>query len=137
MRNYLGLALIPQAGVAIGLAALCVRTLGPGVGGELQTIILASSVLYELIGPACAKLSLYLSKSYSNKLEEITEVSESTESGAVKSPVDVLIERLREIQAQLPPRDMVLEAEQAFTQAAEEQYEMANYVSRGRFLNRR
>ncbi len=98
VRNYLGLALIPQAGVAIGLAALCVRTLGPGVGGELQTIILASSVLYELIGPACAKLSLYLSKSYSNKLEEITEVSESTESGAVKSPVDVLIERLREIQ---------------------------------------
>ena len=69
VRNYLGLALIPQAGVAIGLAALCVRTLGPGVGGELQTIILASSVLYELIGPACAKLSLYLSKSYSNKLE--------------------------------------------------------------------
>ena len=137
VRNYLGLALIPQAGVAIGLAALCVRTLGPGVGGELQTIILASSVLYELIGPACAKLSLYLSKSYSNKLEEITEVSESTESGAVKSPVDVLIERLREIQAQLPPRDMVLEAEQAFTQAAEEQYEMANYVSRGRILNRR
>ena len=94
-------------------------------------------MLYELIGPACAKLSLYLSKSYSNKLEEITEVSESTESGAVKSPVDVLIERLREIQAKLPPRDMVLEAEQAFTQAAEEQYEMANYVSRGRFLNRR
>ena len=45
VRNYLGLALIPQAGVAIGLAALCVRTLGPGVGGELQTIILASSVL--------------------------------------------------------------------------------------------
>ena len=28
MRNYLGLALIPQAGVAIGLAALGARTLG-------------------------------------------------------------------------------------------------------------
>ena len=65
VRNYLGLALIPQAGVAIGLASLGARTLGGEMGNALETIILASSVLYELIGPACAKLSLYLSKSYS------------------------------------------------------------------------
>lgn len=64
LRNYLGLALIPQAGVAIGLAALGARTLGGAEGAALQTIILASSVLYELIGPGCAKLSLYLSHSY-------------------------------------------------------------------------
>lgn len=64
VRNYLGLALIPQAGVAIGLAALGARTLGGEMGDSLETIILASSVLYELIGPACAKLSLYLSHSY-------------------------------------------------------------------------
>jgi len=32
VRNYLGLALIPQAGVAIGLAALGARTLGGGAG---------------------------------------------------------------------------------------------------------
>ena len=71
VRNYLGLALIPQDGVAIGLAAMGARTLGGETGNILETVILASSVLYELIGPACAKLSLYLSKSYSNKLEEI------------------------------------------------------------------
>ncbi len=64
VRRYLGLALAPQAGVAIGLAALVARQLGPDVGGTLQTIILASSVLYELIGPASAKLGLYLSGSY-------------------------------------------------------------------------
>lgn len=64
IRNYLGLALAPQAGVAIGLAFLAARQLGPDVGGRLQTIILASSILYELIGPASAKLGLYLSKSY-------------------------------------------------------------------------
>lgn len=64
VRNYLGLALIPQAGVAIGLAAFGARTLGGEAGSALQTIVLASSVLYELIGPGCAKLSLYLSKSY-------------------------------------------------------------------------
>ena len=64
VRNYLGLALVPQAGVAIGLAALGARTLGGQMGIDLQTVILASSVLYELTGPACAKLSLYLSGSY-------------------------------------------------------------------------
>ncbi|MBR4754913.1 MAG: cation:proton antiporter, partial [Lachnospiraceae bacterium] len=69
VRNYLGLALIPQAGVAIGLAAMGARTLGGEMGSTLETIILASSVLYELIGPACGKLSLYLSHSYSDKLE--------------------------------------------------------------------
>lgn len=63
-RNCLGLALIPQAGVAIGLAALGARTLGGESGNALQTVILASSVLYELLGPASAKLSLYLSGSY-------------------------------------------------------------------------
>lgn len=68
INNYLGLALIPQAGVAIGLAYMGARILGnePGeLGDSLQTIILASSVLYEIVGPGLAKLGLYLSKSYS------------------------------------------------------------------------
>ena len=71
VRNYLGLALIPQAGVAIGLATLASRTIGGDTGSALETIILASSVLYELIGPACAKLALYLSKSYSNDITAV------------------------------------------------------------------
>ena len=58
-RNWLGLALVPQAGVAIGLAYLGKRILPPEYGNLLMTIILASSVLYELIGPASAKLSLF------------------------------------------------------------------------------
>ena len=54
VRNWLGLALIPQAGVAIGLAALGARELGGEMGHALETIILSSSVLYELIGPGSA-----------------------------------------------------------------------------------
>ena len=64
VRNYLGLALIPQAGVAIGLASFAARTVGGELGSNIETVILASSVLYELIGPMAAKLSLYLSHSY-------------------------------------------------------------------------
>jgi len=76
VKNYLGLGLIPQAGVAIGLAALGARVLGGEQGLALETIILASSVLYELIGPACAKLSLYLSRSYERvpKHQRVNEV---------------------------------------------------------------
>ena len=58
VKNYLGLALIPQAGVAIGLAFLGKRILPDNMGNMLLTIILSSSVLYELIGPACAKIAL-------------------------------------------------------------------------------
>lgn len=97
VRNYLGLALIPQAGVAIGLAAMGARAIGGDMGSALQTIILASSVLYELVGPVCAKLSLYLSKSYSTKLEEVTTVPIVQESGQMKTEAQILIERIQEI----------------------------------------
>ena len=63
VRQYLGLALIPQAGVSIGLAILAQRLLPSTEGTMLSLIILSSAVLYEMIGPACAKLSLKLSGS--------------------------------------------------------------------------
>ena len=121
VRNFLGLALIPQAGVAIGLAAMGARTLGGEMGSTLETIILASSVLYELIGPACGKLSLYLSHSYSDKLEEVAEVPEVDENGLPLSAAELLIRRIQKIQEELPEHE-INENEQAFTEAAEEQY---------------
>lgn len=62
-RNYLGLALAPQAGVAIGLAFLGQRMLPASMGDTFLSIILCSSVLYEMAGPALAKLSLVRSGS--------------------------------------------------------------------------
>ncbi|WP_411337169.1 cation:proton antiporter [Ruminococcus gauvreauii] len=63
----LGLGLIPQAGVSIGLATLGQRILPPAVGSRLLTIILSSSVLYEMIGPACAKYAIFHSGSISER----------------------------------------------------------------------
>lgn len=111
VRNYLGLALIPQAGVAIGLAALGARTLGGEMGNALETIILASSVLYELIGPACAKLSLFLSNSYSVSTEGATQENVQMDR---KGTIDEnLINNIDE--------NVISEEEQAFLDAAEEQ----------------
>lgn len=125
IRNYLGLALIPQAGVAIGLAALGARTLGGEMGTALETIVLASSVLYELIGPGLAKLSLYLSKSYTEKTENLSIKPDNLEESKNKLDVQLLIKRLDEIQEELRKHDenILSEEEQAFLEAAEEQYE--------------
>lgn len=121
VRNYLGLALIPQAGVAIGLAALGARELGGELGHALETIILSSSVLYELIGPGAAKLSLWLSGSYSNDLETVAPVSDITDTGEKKTELELLIERIQKIQSELPEHTQD-ENERAFTEAAEEYY---------------
>ena len=120
--RYLGLALIPQAGVAIGLAALGARELGGEAGHALETIILSSSVLYELIGPGTAKLSLYLSGSYSNQLESIAPVPEVGPDGEKKTEVELLIERIQKIQSELPAHTEN-ENERAFTEAAEDYYQ--------------
>lgn len=136
VRNYLGLALIPQAGVAIGLAALGARTLGGEIGIALETVILASSVLYELIGPACAKLSLYLSKSYSTKLEDIVPAEELDENGNKKSAVELLIQRIQTIQEELS-HDYIPDDEQAFLDAAEDQIAALSSIRAGRPENRR
>ncbi|MBQ0126187.1 MAG: cation:proton antiporter [Clostridiales bacterium] len=121
VRNYLGLALIPQAGVAIGLATLGARTLGGASGEALETIILASSVLYELIGPASAKLALYLSKSYSNDIDVIVPDT-AVDAAKQSSKVETLIEKINAIQKELPEhQSMTSDEEQAFLEAAEEQ----------------
>lgn len=138
VRNYVGLALIPQAGVAIGLAAMADRTLGGTIGENIQTIILASSILYELIGPACAKLSLYLSGSISDKIEDIAPVETHDKDGNPRREVDILIERIQKIRAEIPEPEKVeiSPEERAFIEASEEQYE-AMYDLHRRRINRR
>lgn len=111
VRNYLGLALIPQAGVAIGLAELGARTLGGDMGSALRTVILASSVLYELIGPGCAKLSLALSHSYgfnnnnADNKDEAEAKSKPIYTNSHEHAVNLLIERIKEIQSELPEHE--------------------------------
>lgn len=129
VSNYLGLALIPQAGVAIGLAALGARTLGGETGVALETVILASSVLYELVGPACAKLSLYLSGSYSSKLEDIVPDEKVLGAGKEDNAVELLIRRIQVIQEQLH-QDPPSEEEAAFQEAADEYYSYTQHNRR-------
>ncbi len=87
IRNYMGLALIPQAGVAIGLAFLGQRLLPQETGNLMLAIILSSSVLYEMIGPVCAKLALVFSGSIPSDqlLKEASGLEEKPEEEAEKA----------------------------------------------------
>lgn len=57
IRKYLGLGLVPQAGVALGVALIAKNDF-PVVGEMIFTTIIATTVVYELIGPLCTKFAL-------------------------------------------------------------------------------
>lgn len=65
IRRWLGPALMPQAGVAIGLSLVATQAL-PAGGSEIRAVILCGTIVYELFGPAVAKFCL-------KKAGEITE----------------------------------------------------------------
>ena len=63
IKKYLGFALIPQAGVAIGLATTAYSLFNKNpdtalAGSLILAIILTSTLIYELIGPMVAKFAL-------------------------------------------------------------------------------
>ena len=58
VRKYLGITLLPQAGVALGMCTTAYRLLGGGPGTLIRNIILFSVLVYELIGPSLTKMAL-------------------------------------------------------------------------------
>ena len=63
VKKYLGFALIPQAGVAIGLSTTAYRLFSNNpatqtTGALILAIILTSTLIYELVGPMVAKFAL-------------------------------------------------------------------------------
>jgi Kef-type K+ transport system membrane component KefB len=57
VRKYLGFALVPQAGVALGLALLAAEIL-PSLGNMLINIVLASVIINELVAPPLTKYAI-------------------------------------------------------------------------------
>lgn len=59
VRNYLGITLLPQAGVAIGMATIVANTEGMDeVAKSVVTVVLCATLIYELIGPVLTKWAL-------------------------------------------------------------------------------
>ena len=60
ITNYLGLTLLPQAGVAIGMANTISRmeAFNNGTGDIIVTVVLCATLIYELLGPLFTKWAL-------------------------------------------------------------------------------
>ena len=58
VRKWLGITLLPQAGVALGMCATAYRVLGGSEGALIRNIILFSVLIYELFGPSLTKMAL-------------------------------------------------------------------------------
>ncbi len=56
-RRWLGLTLLPQAGVALGLALLAAERL-PDVAGSILSVTVLGTVVFELIGPLMVRVAL-------------------------------------------------------------------------------
>lgn len=57
VKKYLGITLLPQAGVAIGMAQLSLTVI-PEYGEQIRAVILCATLVYELIGPLLTKTAL-------------------------------------------------------------------------------
>lgn len=57
IRTYLGLTLMPQAGVALGLVIVAAKSV-PEYAAQINVVILSSTFIYSLIGPSAAKFAL-------------------------------------------------------------------------------
>ena len=60
IKRYLGITLLPQAGVAIGMANTIssIDAFKNGAGDIIVTVVLCATLLYELVGPLLTKWSL-------------------------------------------------------------------------------
>ena len=58
VKKYLGITLLPQAGVALGMCSTAYRVLGGAEGSLIRNIVLFSVLIYELVGPSLTKWAL-------------------------------------------------------------------------------
>ena len=71
IQKYLGVTLLPQAGVALGM---CTTAMQLGSQGALiRNITLFAVLIYELVGPLLTKLALQASGDIQPKSEEVTQ----------------------------------------------------------------
>ncbi len=56
--KYLGITLLPQAGVALGMCTIAATQLGTEIGGLIRNITLFAVLIYELVGPLFTRMAL-------------------------------------------------------------------------------
>ena len=68
IQHYLGITLLPQAGVALGMSVTVAQTLGAG-GQMVRNIVLFGVLIYELVGPTLTRIALTKSGDITPRVE--------------------------------------------------------------------
>lgn len=71
VRKYLGITLLPQAGVALGMSATVSRVMGGYDGTLIRNIVLFGVLIYELLGPSMTKIALTKAGDIKEKSSEL------------------------------------------------------------------
>jgi len=95
---HLGAALLPQAGLAIGLSSWAAGEI-PGFGASLLSLILATTVVFEVVGPVMTRLSL----TRGGEVKVIKMVSAGSLEH-LKADLYTLLDRLRQALGSSPGR---------------------------------
>jgi Kef-type K+ transport system membrane component KefB len=57
LRRFMGIALLPQAGVALGMALVASQRF-PEIGEAILPVVVAGTIAFELLGPIAARYAL-------------------------------------------------------------------------------
>ena len=68
IQHYLGITLLPQAGVALGMSVTVAQTLGAG-GQMVRNLVLFGVLIYELVGPTLTRIALTKSGDITPRVE--------------------------------------------------------------------
>ena len=69
IQHYLGITLLPQAGVALGMSVTVAQTLG-AEGQMVRNIVLFGVLIYELVGPTLTRIALTKSGDITPRVEK-------------------------------------------------------------------
>ena len=125
-----GLALIPQAGIAIGLADLASRSLSGSDGSIVQLIIISVGIICEVFGPLLADFALGKSGAYNS---EPTLITPDNSKELRRSE---LVKKLNAIKADIEEHDYYRSENEAAFMELENEYVDFNHRF-GKFKNRR
>lgn len=83
VRRYLGITLLPQAGVALGMCATAAKGLGAD-GAFVRNIVLFGVLIYEIVGPSLAKMALTKAGDIQAKSKDVLNRREAKLSAVTK-----------------------------------------------------
>ena len=101
VRKYLGLALLPKAGVTIGLILLASLEF-PSFGGVMLSAVLASTIINELIAPPLAKYAISKAGEVGLNITEedlikTYKVADVMDTEPTSIPQDLLLQQILEV----------------------------------------